>query len=153
MFNKYNLIYMKYYVLLRNSPSLLTSPKKVEEHNFFYPSQDIFSEPRFRTYYFICFISRQWRSKTRWIIRFESRTVKSKFTRRHDDWSCAPDTFSLTLVRQPIRKRINRQQYITRIFEIFSPLIFQCGNINLLKKFWRWIYGRQVLKSPQNSLF
>ena len=63
-------------------------------------------------------MSKQWRSKTRWIIRFKSRTVKSKFTRRHDDWSCAPDTFSLTLVREPIRERIKLQQYITRIFEI-----------------------------------
>ena len=38
---------------LRNSPSLLKSPKKVEEQNFFWQSQDIFSDPRFRTDHFI----------------------------------------------------------------------------------------------------
>ena len=47
---------MNYYVLLRNSLSLLKSPKKVEEHNFFHQSQDIFSEPRFRTYYFMFYV-------------------------------------------------------------------------------------------------
>ena len=42
--------------LLRNSPSLLKSPKKVEEHNFFHQSQDISSELRFRTYYFMFYV-------------------------------------------------------------------------------------------------
>ena len=49
-------MYVNYYVLLRNSPSLLKPPKKVEEHNFFHQSQDIFSEPRFRTYYFMFYV-------------------------------------------------------------------------------------------------
>ena len=47
---------MNYYVLLRNSPSLLKSPKKVEEHIFFHQSQDISSELRFRTYYFMFYV-------------------------------------------------------------------------------------------------
>ena len=47
---------MNYYVLLRNSPSLLKSPKKVEEHNFFHQSQDISSELRLRTYYFMFYV-------------------------------------------------------------------------------------------------
>ena len=47
---------MNYYVLLRNSPSLLKSPKKVGEHIFFHQSQDISSELRFRTYYFMFYV-------------------------------------------------------------------------------------------------
>ena len=55
IFNKYKLIYVNYYVLLRDSPSFLKSPKKVE-HNFFHQSQDISSEPRFQTYYFMFYV-------------------------------------------------------------------------------------------------
>ena len=105
---------MYYYVFLRNSPSFLRSSEKVKEHNFFWQSQDIFSEPRFRTYHFILNdlpYVKTMTFKDTMDCSFESRTVKSKFTRRHYDWSCVPGTFSLTLVREPIRERIKRQQY------------------------------------------
>ena len=117
---------MNCYVLLRNSPSSLKSPKKVEEHNFFHQSQDISSELRFRTYYFMFYVKTM-TVKDTMDYSFQVKNCQIKIYTVTRRLKLRAGHFSLTLVREPIRERIKRQQYITRIFEIFIPLIFQCG--------------------------
>ena len=95
-------------------------------------------------------------SKTGWIVLSSQELSKYlKVTRRHDDWSFSPNSFSLKLAREPIMKRIKRQQYITRNFEIFGPPIFYVGLGSMTRAIARDLMpiGTAVLLFDNESTF